>query len=40
MVPKTDSYLSLIEELRAKGMNIVPIIGGEEIERRVSKYKK
>jgi arginine decarboxylase len=37
--PKTDQYLDLIEELRGKGMNIVPIIeGGEEIER-LSKYK-
>ena len=37
--PKTDPYLSLIEELRAKGMNIVPIIEGEEEIERVSKYK-
>lgn len=37
--PKTDQYLDLIEELRAKGMNIVPIIEGwEEIERLI-KYK-
>ncbi|MFA6524344.1 MAG: hypothetical protein WC264_03160 [Candidatus Paceibacterota bacterium] len=37
--PKTDQYLDLIEELRAKGMNIVPIIEGEEEIERVSKYK-
>ena len=37
--PKTDQYLDLIEELRAKGMNIVPIIEGAEEIDRVSKYK-
>ena len=37
--PKTDQYIDLIEELRGKGMNIVPIIEGyEEIEKFV-KYK-
>lgn len=37
--PKTEQYLDLVEELRAKGMSIVPIIEGpEEIERCV-KYK-
>ncbi len=37
--PKTDQYLDLIEELRSKGMNIVPIIEGPEEIDRVSKYK-
>mgnify|MGYP001397670801 FL=1 len=37
--PKTDQYLDLIEELRGKGMNIVPIIEGPEEIDRVSKYK-
>ena len=37
--PKTDQYLDLIEELRSKGMNIVPIIEGWEEIERVSKYK-
>ncbi|PIZ86243.1 hypothetical protein CO033_02720 [Candidatus Nomurabacteria bacterium CG_4_9_14_0_2_um_filter_32_10] len=37
--PKTDQYLDLIEELRAKGMNIVPIIEGPEEIERISKYK-
>lgn len=37
--PKTDQYLSLIEELRSKGMNIVPIIEGPEEIERVLKYK-
>ena len=37
--PKTDQYLDLIEELRAKGMNIVPIIEGWEEIDRLSKYK-
>lgn len=37
--PKTDQYLDLIEELRGKGMNIVPIIEGYEEIERVSKYK-
>jgi arginine decarboxylase len=37
--PKTDQYLDLIEELRAKGMSIVPIIEGEEEIERCSKYK-
>lgn len=37
--PKTDQYLDLIEELRGKGMNIVPIIEGEEEIERCSKYK-
>lgn len=37
--PKTDQYLDLIEELRGKAMNIVPIIEGPEEIERVSKYK-
>lgn len=37
--PKTDQYLDLIEELRSKGMNIIPIIEGPEEIERVSKYK-
>jgi arginine decarboxylase len=36
---KTDEYLDLIEELRGKGMNIVPIIEGSEEIERISKYK-
>ncbi|MEK7539601.1 MAG: hypothetical protein AAB595_03130 [Patescibacteria group bacterium] len=37
--PKTDSYLDLIEELRGKGMNIVPIIEGLEEVERLLKYR-
>ncbi len=37
--PKTDSYIDLIEELRSKGMNIVPIIEGMDEVERLSKYK-
>lgn len=37
--PKTDQYLDLIEELRAKGMNIVPIIESLDEVERLSKYK-
>jgi arginine decarboxylase len=37
--PKTDQYLDLIEELRGKGMNIVPIIESTEEVERLSKYK-
>lgn len=37
--PKTSQYLDLIEELRSKGMNIVPIIESPEEVERVSKYK-
>jgi arginine decarboxylase len=37
--PKTDQYLDLIELLRSKGMNIVPIIEGPEEIERISKYK-
>ena len=37
--PKTDQYLDLIEELRAKGMNIVPIIESLDEVERISKYK-
>lgn len=37
--PKTDQYLDLIEELRHKDMNIVPIIEGPEEIERISKYK-
>jgi len=37
--PKTDQYLDLIEELRGKGMNIVPIIESFDEVERLSKYK-
>ncbi|MEK7128390.1 MAG: hypothetical protein AAB933_02420 [Patescibacteria group bacterium] len=37
--PKTDQYLDLIEELRGKGMNIVPIIEGSEEIERLLKYR-
>lgn len=37
--PKTSQYLSLVEELRNKGMNIVPIIEGPEEIERLSRYK-
>ena len=37
--PKTNQYLDLIDELRGKGMNIVPIIEGYEEIERLSKYK-
>ncbi len=37
--PKTDAYLDLVEELRGKGMNIVPIIEGPEEIERLLKYK-
>ncbi|HBA45860.1 hypothetical protein A2W67_02870 [Candidatus Nomurabacteria bacterium RIFCSPLOWO2_02_40_28] len=37
--PKTDQYLDLIEELRGKGMNIVPIIESLDEVDRLSKYK-
>lgn len=37
--PKTEQYLDLIEELRAKGMNIVPIIESLEEVERLAKYK-
>lgn len=37
--PKTDQYMDLIEELRAKGMNIVPIIEGPGEIERILKYK-
>lgn len=37
--PKTTQYLDLIEELRAKGMNIVPIIESLDELDRISKYK-
>ena len=37
--PKTDQYLDLIEELRAKGMSIIPIIEGQEEVERLIKYK-
>jgi arginine decarboxylase len=37
--PKTDSYLDLIEELRGKGMNIVPIIESLDEVERLLKYK-
>ncbi|MEO5635147.1 MAG: hypothetical protein ABIS26_00325 [Candidatus Paceibacterota bacterium] len=37
--PKSDQYLDLIEELRSKGMNIVPIIESYEEIDRISKYK-
>ena len=37
--PKTDQYLDLIEELREKGMNIIPIIESLDETERLSKYK-
>jgi arginine decarboxylase len=37
--PKTVQYLDLIEELRGKGMNIVPIIESLDEVERLSKYK-
>jgi len=37
--PKTGHYLDLIEELCSKGMNIVPIIEGQEEVERLFKYK-
>lgn len=37
--PKTDQYLDLIEELRGKGMSIVPIIESLEEMDRIAKYK-
>ena len=37
--PKTDQYLDLIEELRGKGMNIVPIIESTEEIERISRLK-
>ncbi|OGI71183.1 hypothetical protein A3B84_01475 [Candidatus Nomurabacteria bacterium RIFCSPHIGHO2_02_FULL_35_13] len=37
--PKTDQYLDLIEELRTKGMNIVPIMEEQEEIERLFKYK-
>ena len=39
MVQKPSQYLDLIEELRGKGMNIVPIIEGSDEVERLSKYK-
>ncbi len=37
--PKTLQYFELTEELRSKGMNIVPIIEGPEEIEKISKYK-
>ncbi|OGI68357.1 hypothetical protein A2738_00505 [Candidatus Nomurabacteria bacterium RIFCSPHIGHO2_01_FULL_42_15] len=37
--PKTEAYLDLIEELRSKGMNIVPIMECLDEVERLSKYK-
>jgi len=37
--PKTDQYFDLIEELRSKGMNIVPIIESLDELDIISKYK-
>ena len=37
--PKTDQYLDLVEELRGKEMNIVPIIESSEEVEKLSKYK-
>lgn len=37
--PKTNTYIDLIEELRAKGMNIVPIIENTTEMDRLLKYK-
>lgn len=37
--PKTDQYLDLIEELRNKGMNIIPVLESMNEVERVAKYK-
>jgi len=37
--PKTDQYLDLIEELRGKGMNVVPILESLDEVERLSKYR-
>ena len=37
--PKTAQYLDLVEELRSKGMNIIPIIESVDEIERLSKYK-
>ena len=37
--PKTDQYIILIEELRAKGLIIIPIIENEEELERLKKFK-
>lgn len=37
--PKTNQYLDLVEELRGKGMNIVPIVESMEELDRLIKYK-
>ncbi|MEK7572622.1 MAG: hypothetical protein AAB493_02070 [Patescibacteria group bacterium] len=37
--PKTNQYLDLIEELREKDMNIIPIIESSEEMERIIKYK-
>ncbi|MDE2399660.1 MAG: hypothetical protein KGL67_01455 [Patescibacteria group bacterium] len=37
--PKTEQYLDLIEELRGKGMNVVPIMESLDEIDRLSKYK-
>ena len=37
--PKTDQYIKLIEELRAKGLIIIPIIENEEELVRLKKFK-
>jgi arginine decarboxylase len=37
--PKTTQYLDLIEELRGKGMNIIPIMESLDEVERLSKYK-
>lgn len=37
--PKTDAYLKLIEELRGKGLAIIPIIEDEAEVKKLAKYK-
>ena len=37
--PKTNQYLDLIDELRGKGMNVIPIIESNDEIDRLSKYK-
>jgi arginine decarboxylase len=37
--PKTEQYLDLIDELRSKGMNVIPIIEASEEMERILKYK-
>jgi arginine decarboxylase len=37
--PKTDAYLTLVDELRSKGMAIIPIIEDEQELSKLEKYK-